>query len=170
MKHLRGFALMELIIYAAILAVISVLTVNAILIMTKSFGSFKASRDLNVSVRTALERITREIRLANGLNSGESVFDVSPGRLILNTVDQETESPATMEFVLNNGAIKYQKNSAGLEPLTGAETGVSRLIFRKIQNASTSLAIKIEITAGAGRGVYQKTENFYATAVLRGTY
>lgn len=161
---------MELIIYAAILAIISVLAVNAILIMTKSFGSFKASRALNVSVRTALERMIREIRLANSLNSGESVFDANPGRLVLNTVDQEIENPATMEFVLGNNAVKYRKNGASLEQLTGAEVQVNRLIFRKIQNASTSLAVKVEMTVSAGQGVSQKTENFYATAVLRGGY
>ncbi|MEK7596057.1 MAG: prepilin-type N-terminal cleavage/methylation domain-containing protein [Patescibacteria group bacterium] len=170
MKRSHGFTLMELLIYAAILAVISVLAVNAILIMTKSFGGFKASRSLNVSARTVLERMIREIRLANGLSGGESVFDASPGRLVLNTVDQETENPATMEFFLENNAVKYRKNGVNPELLTSAETEVSRLIFRKIQNAPTSMAIKIEMTINAGQGVSQKTENFYGAAVLRRGY
>ncbi len=161
---------MELLIYMAALATVSVLAVNAILIMTKSFGSFKASRALNISAFTALERITREIRLANDLDSAESIFDTSPGQLVLETIDQETENPAVMEFVLDNGVIKYQKDGAGFEPLTVAEAEVSRLIFRKIQNASTSFAVKVEMTVSAGQGVSRKTENFYSTAVLRRFY
>jgi len=170
MNYHKGFTLIEIVIYVSILAVISILTVNTILVMTKSFSNFRAVRDLNASARVAMERMVREVRLADNVDETLSVLGVSPGRLVLDTIDSGSGLPIAFEFILDGTILKYKNGSGAYDNLTSSDVEATKLIFRKIDNSTVSKAVQIELTLRAGEGVSQRTENFYNTIVLRRSY
>lgn len=169
MTKQKGFTFIEIIIYVAVLAVMSVLVVNAILAMTKSFGRFKTVGQINLSAETALERMAREIRLADDIDASRSVFNAHPGRLSLKTINPLTGAPAALEFFLAAATLMLQSGASDPEPLTSSKTEVSNLVFRLIETPF-SKAIKIELELQSGKGNLEKSEKFYQTAILRRSY
>jgi len=168
-KNSRGSSLLETLIYAAILGLVAVLTTGSILAIMKSYSSVKMSRDLNFSASVAMERMANEIRLANNINDAGSIFAASPGKLKLNTVDGSGSATA-IEFFLSGTGIFVKEGSGAPEALTASSTEITSLIFNKITSSSVSKAVKISLTAKAKGSRMEKTENFYNTAILRGSY
>ena len=165
----RGSSLLETLIYAAILGMVAVFAVGSILAMMKSYSSVKMSRDLNFSASVTMERMANEIRLANGINDAGSVLAASPGKLKLNTVDGSGSATA-IEFFLSGTGIFVKEGSGAPEALTASSTEITSLIFNKITSSSVSKAVKISLIAKAKGGRMERTEKFYNTAILRGSY
>lgn len=169
LKRSFGFGIMEILIYISILAVVSVLTVNSILLVIKSFNQYRLSRLINSAGQMSMERVIREIRLAGDIDDTESVFGVHPGRLKLNTIDPDTETPITMEFFASSGVLMLKKGEAGAIPLTSDNVSLNSLIFRKISSPASE-GIKTEMEIRSERGALSKTEKFNNSAVLRKSY
>ena len=165
----KGSSLLETLIYAAILGLVAVFTTGSILAMMKSYSSVKMSRDLNFSASVAMERMTNEIRLANDIDDAGSVFATSSGKLKLNTTDN-FGAPATIEFFLSGTGVFIKEGGSASEALTSSTTEITNLIFNKITASTVSKAVKISLTAKARGGRMEKTEKFYNTAILRGSY
>ena len=159
---------MEMIIYAAIFSAVSLLVVQSLLIITRSFGMIGLTRDINISASTAMERIVREIRFANGIDVANSTFDASPGRLKLNTVDA-LGAPTTIEFFVNDAVLMIKEGTSAAMPLTSSSTEITTLIFNNITNSSISKAVKITFDIFKSKGSLQKSEKFYNTVILRGS-
>ena len=164
-----GSSLLETLIYAAILGMVAVFAVSSILAMMKSYSSVKMSRDLNFSASVAMERMANEIRLANGIDDAGSVLAASPGKLKLDTTDS-LGSPVTIEFFLSGTGIFVKEGSGAPEALTASNTEITSLIFNKITSSSVSKAVKISLIAKAKGDRMERTEKFYNTAILRGSY
>src|SRR3989338_10209773 len=168
-KNSQGSSLLETLIYAAILGMVAIFTTDSILAMMKSYTSVKMSRDLNFSASVAMERMANEIRLANDIDEAGSVLAVSPGKLKLNTIDGSGFA-TTIEFFLSGTGIFVKEGSSASEALTASTTEITSLIFSKITASTVSKAVKISLTAKAKGGRMEKTEKFYNTAILRGSY
>ena len=160
---------METLIYSAILGMVAVFATGSILAMMKSYSSVKLSRDLNFSSSVAMERMTNEIRLANNIDDAGSSFATSSGKLKLNTTDV-SGVPATIEFFLSGSGIFVKEGADAPEALTASSTEITSLFFNKITSSAVSKAVKISLTAKAKGSRMEKTENFYNTAILRGSY
>lgn len=163
-----GFTLIEMIVYVAILGIITVLAVNSTLEMTKAYVNLRVSRDMNTSATAVLERMTREIRGANDIDLAQSTLGANPGRLTLNTKDA-VGADTTVEFYVENGLIKVKEGGVAKGALMTSSTQASSFIVRSLSNAN-SKAVKIDLTVAATRGNVSKTRNFYNTVVLRGSY
>jgi len=159
-----GFSIIEMLVYIAILGVLTVVVINTVLSLAQSFSSIKVSRNINNSALSAFERVVRDIRDADAIDVANSTFDVHPGRLTL------TKGATTTEFYLDGGSLKIRENSIGAGVLTKQNTTVTNLVFRHSIVASTFESIKIEMTLSGSQGSLIKTENFYTAAVLRKTY
>lgn len=164
----RGFTLIEMIVYVVILGIIAVLAVNSTLEMTKAYVNLRVSRDMNASAAAVLERMTREIRGANGIDLVQSTLGANPGRLTLNTKDA-VGADTTVEFYVENGLIKVKEGGVAKGALMTSSTQASNFIVRSLSNANSE-AIKIDLTVAAARGSVSKTRSFYNTIVLRGSY
>jgi len=165
-----GFSLIEIIIYIAIFGTVSLFAVNIIFTTIKAYNNFKIVKDLKSAVEISLERMSREIQLANNIDISRSILSVSPGKIYLNTVDFDTGSLKTVEFFVSGGAIAIVKNGLLEEYLTSSSTEVLTLVFREIVSSTTSKAIKIEMDLRARKGGFEKSEKFYTTAILKNSY
>lgn len=160
MKSEKGFSLIEMLIYTAILVAVLIVVGFGLLMMTKTFGDIRLLNKINNSAEIAMERMIREIRLANDIDAS-SIFDVHPGQLKLKTVDS-SGNPTTITFYLSEGKLMVQEEGSAGESLTSPRVSVERLVFYQIFNQNISKAIKIEFTING--------KNFYDTAVTRGSY
>lgn len=160
--------MLEMIIYAAILSILTIVTINATFSAIKSFAEFRASRDLNSSATSLLERMTREIRSAHGIDGAQSILGANPGRLTLLTKNSLGADTA-VEFYVENGTLKIKEGGVAMGALTSSSTAVTNFIVRSLSNPK-SKAIKTELGITSTRSGVSKSAKFYNTIILRGEY
>lgn len=168
MKNKRGFSLVEMIIYLAILATTTVLIVNGIVTLTRTYDVFRLSRYVGNSGALALGRMTYEVRQANSINIGQSTFGVTPGVLTLNTTANDG-SATTVQFYVNNGILRVKIGGVDQGPITLSNVTVTNFTVTQIQN-SLSQGVVVQMTLQAVLGSKTQSETFYTTAVLRNIY
>lgn len=167
-RYSAGFTLLEMVLYAAALGATAVISINATLLMTKTFVQLRISRDLNSSAVTVLERVTREIREAYAIDLGASSLGVNPGRLMLQTKDSGG-ADTTVEFYVQQGILKVREGGIDRGALMSSSTQATSFVVRSTSN-TLSDAVKIDLTLTGTRGSVSKTRNFFTTVVLRGSY
>ena len=163
----RGFSLIELIIYASILALILIVMVHTMFGIGSSYVNLKVMRNAENSAAVAMERMTRDIRDAESINLGASTLNAHPGKLLLNVLVGETLQ--TVEFSLSSTTLRVKENGVDQGPLTATNTAVTNLVFRPLQSLESE-AVKIEMSVEGREGNVIKTYKLYSTIILRGSY
>lgn len=171
MKNKYGFALIEMIIYVAILGLVSVFVINSILVAAKALNSNKVTRSINTAAESSMERITREIKKANDIASG-GVFGVHPGSLKLDSVDLITEDSLAVEIFVSGDQLMIKEGYEAAVSLISSDIVLNKLVFYEVASTTNILsrAVRIEIEFQGGSGDYQKVKKFYNTAILRASY
>jgi len=164
----KGFTLIEMFFYIAILIMLSLAVVQALIPLGRSFRTLSSNGSVNATAQTALERMVREIRSATSVDLGNSTLASSPGVLQLNTLDSGGNA-TTVQFYVSGTSIRLKEAGVDVGPLSPPSARITSLIFRRI-TTSNSQAIKIEMTVESGSGSAYITKNFYVTAVMRGSY
>ena len=164
----RGFSLVETLLYTAILSLVLLIVAGTVIAVIRSSGNLRTAQLIERDAGFVLERMVREIRDAQSVNVGASILGAHPGKLLLNTTTV-SGGVRTAEFYLDNGVLYFKEDGAVVGPLGSAQTTVSNLVFRHIAT-SRSDGVKIELTLTSGTGSAARSENFYATAVLRDSY
>ena len=164
----RGFTIVEMIIYIAFFAVISILAINATIMTMKSFYVLRITQAVSQSATTALERMSREIRNAYDVDTVNSTLGTNPGSLTLKTKDA-TGLNTTIEFYVDLGSqLSLKEGAIDKGSLMVKTVTLDSLIFRLVTNTN-SKAIKIEMTLRDSRSTPVKLVKFYDTIVLRGS-
>ena len=164
----RGFSLVEMLFYVALLSLSLLAVMQTLVVVTRSYGVFKAAQHIEQEASAAGERMIREIRDANGINDAGSALSSHPGKLLLTSTDA-SGVPRTVEFSLSGSQLSLKENGVVTGLLTSPKTSISTLVFRKI-TTTRSKGIKIEMILQAGSGVASTTEKFYITAALHDSY
>jgi len=161
----KGFSLVEMLVYISILVLMLGVVMGVTVSIVRSQRAVKASRDIESSVILSLERLSREIRLSDSVDINSSVFDSNPGRLVLESLD-ENENPRTVEFYILSGAIILRENGADVGALSQSDANVTSLIFRLFSDAE-DVGIRTELEIESGTSTYYRSNNFYSSTVLR---
>lgn len=167
LKKQKGFSLVEMVLYVAILAFMLAIIMNMLVAVTRSVRRLHSLKSVQTSGQLSLERIVRETRNASSYVSASSTLNSSPGVLYLSGVDASS-SPRSVEFYLTNGAIHVKENGIDQGSLTQSDAKVTSLIFRATSTMH-SQAVKTEIIIESGTSTSYRTSHFYATAILRGS-
>ena len=152
-----GYAILELLFYISFFAVLTLVVINAIITMTRSFRETAIYAEF-VQSGTIMERISREIRQANDITS------ISANDLVLNT-----GSNKTMEFRLVGSNIELWDNGINIGNLNSSKMVITDLAFTQIDTAK-SKAVKIVLSVRSNNDSLARVQNFYDTVVLRGSY
>lgn len=160
----KGFTLVEMLVYVAILSVLSVVVINTSLSLARSYNSLKVSRNINSAAIISFERMTRDIRLATNVDTSTSTLNSHPGRLGL-----EIGTATTSHYYLDGTTLRVIENGVDAGALTTGDVEITNLIFRTVTD-NTLQAVKIEMTIESTLGNTTKTEKFYDFVTLRGTY
>ena len=164
-KLIKGYSLVEMVIYIAILSIVSILVINTVLSFTKGYRDVMALRMIDHSSIDVMERMTRDIRSATQIDNGNSVFGTNPGVLVL--VSTVNGVSTVTKFYLEKGIIKLDINGSYFGPLTLSNTTVNSLVFTKLDSGISS-AVKIDMTVSSTAGGVTKTKTYHSTIVLRG--
>lgn len=164
----RGFTLVEMVIYVTLFALISVLAINATITVMKAFYTLRVEQSINQSATTALERMSREIRNAYGVDTVNSTLDASPGHLTLLTTDDANALTTTEFYVTAGNQIGMKVGGVDQGLLVSKTITATNLVFTLLTNAN-SKAVRVQMTLRDSRSTSPKTVNFYDTIVLRGS-
>lgn len=188
-RHGAGYTLVEIVIYAAILAVISALVVTSILRIGGAFAKAKALRELNVAANVAMERTLREIRLA--YFASNILF---PYQLLLNTYADPQSQTLTSAIIFKPLGVSSEELMI-LKPSSGSQVsllpddvklnnGASTLKFTvdikadptkpacnnfTVENC-TPQGVRVEMELATTVGREKVTAKYYGFAVMRGSY
>lgn len=169
LRKSAGLSLIEMVVYAGIVAVVGVVAVNSTLAMTTAFTDLRVSRDVNASATALFERITRDIRSSYDVDA-QSVLGSSPGRLVLN-YKNSSGVLTTFDYYVNAGVVNLREGIQEMGAVMTPRTTVTNFVVRKLTNTnSSSKAVKVEATITETRWKITKTRNFYSTVVLRESY
>jgi len=167
-KNEKGFSLIEIILYIAILVIVLSVLLKSFSAITISYNKVKSINRIESSVIIGMERMEREIRNATSIDLLQSVFNTSPGSIFLNATDSYGNATTT-KFYISNQSLKMMIGGADQGSLVSNQVQVTSLIFVLIDNTN-SKEVKIEMTLQSGTGSSLVVKNFYDSVVLRGSY
>lgn len=162
---MKGYSLLEVVIYTAILALIVALSVGSILSVYKGFSTASIEGGILRNGDLALDRIIRDIRSASSTDTGTSIFGTSPGILQLGS--------AQIKYSLSSTTLVRRVGAGAEENLTSPNSRITNLVFFREFFSSSDISseiIKVEFTMEAGDGQFLKNKKFFGSAVLRGAY
>lgn len=162
---MKGFSVLEVLIYTAILALISALSVGSILSVYKGFSSTTAMSRISRNGELILDRIVRDIRSASSTDTGISVFGIHPGVLQLGSMP--------IKYSLLSTTLLRKEGAGAEQNITLSNARIINLIFFRDSFLSSEVStevIKVEFDIETGEGQFLKSKKFFGSAVLRGAY
>lgn len=156
-----GYAILELLFYISLFAVLSLLVINAMITMARSFKETTIQAEL-VQSGTIMERMSREIRQAYDIGA------ISSSDITLNTKD-DAGANKTVEFLLFGTNVQLLENTVFTGDLNTPNIVVTALIFTQITTVQGK-AVKVFLTVRSTNDTLARTQDFYDTVVLRGSY
>lgn len=164
----RGITLIEVVVYTALLAFLTVLVIRASLSMYDTYVYVKVLSDINNSATLSMERMGREIRDAESIDVGLSTFESNPGVLVINTTNGESSESVSF-FIDASSRLVIQREGEEPSPLTESQLEISNLVFRHIIT-DHSEAVKIELSVQNTVKGEVIERNYYNTIILKGSY
>ena len=157
----NGYAVLELLFYITFFSILSLVVINAMLTMARSFKETAIQVEL-VQSGTIMERMSREIRAANGISS------ISATDLTLNTKDS-VGANKIVEFKFISPDVQFWDTGSNVGNLNAPNIIVTGLVFTQIITAKGK-AVKIVLSIVSADDTLGRTYDFYDTVVLRGSY
>jgi len=137
-----GFTLLELLIYVAIFAVITVLLANIFIALSKSNGQSNAKSEVDSAIRFSNQLLSQDLKNASAVSVPSSG---SSNSLTL------TRADTTIIYDISSGALRRKEGSADPVSLTNTNIVVGTPTFTRIENTNavfntTNVSIKINMT------------------------
>jgi len=164
----KGFTLIELVVYTALVTMIGGLVLGLMIPMYRAGVESRISRRINASGALMMERLIRESKDAESIVMASSTFNTNPGVLVIRTTNAST-SGGTMKFSLSNGRGLLTFGDDTSQFLTSSQTNISELTFWYLVSSSSE-ATRVKISISDTRASSTKARDFFDTAVLRGSY
>ncbi len=165
-QKIQGFTLVEMMIYLALMTVIAVVIVQSIVVVLKSNRKGFAESNLRNTAYSALEGMVREIHASDStIIASGSLLQLNQSNPIANVVQFSTSSDARLNMY--EGGSTSTLSYFG--PLISKDVIVKNLIFTNI-NTGKSQAVRIQINLTTAVDGQTKSEWFYDTAILKGSY
>lgn len=167
LKNKKGFTLLELTIYVLIVGIVlTAITMYAIDVIGAQTKA-KSYQEVQYNARFAMRRIVNEIRRADDLNTGSSIFDTHPGVLSIGNND-----PAKDPLVFDIASNRLRMTQGGTPYfLTSDKVEITNLIFKDLSVANRTKNIKIFITVAhrnpENREEFDADFTITSTAVIR---
>lgn len=140
--------LIEILIYASLLAVISVvLTLFATQIIRRTTHTEVAAQVLD-NAHGAMAAMTHEVRVATGIYTPTTVLGSHPGQLSLATTQQPPsgETDTYVDFYVDSEALYRKRESQVPERITADVVRVTNLTFTHLYQGSSIPAVQITLS------------------------
>lgn len=127
---------MELLIYIAILSVMTVIVANTFIMLTKGQGNIQAKSELNSNLNFALEKIKRDVTSADNLTMP---FTAGGSATSLKL----TIGGNTVSYGVTDGRLTRQVDSGTPEYITSDKVNISYIMFFRRENSNSTLTKKV---------------------------
>ncbi|RJQ13906.1 type II secretion system protein [Candidatus Parcubacteria bacterium] len=175
-KFRKGFSLLEMILYVAIVAIIGTLLVNFIFGLFQGFNKVRAKREVLTNTRLAMERMLADIRSAHSVYTPTSIFGSSFGQLSMETKLNlpADENRTYFDYYVSSSRLYLRRDGGSPLAITSEAVRVTDLVFQYLKNGTSnaeSVQIKLTITSPpGGREDVSATTTLSASATVRGNY
>lgn len=160
---LKGFTLVEILVYIAVLVLAVSVMVTLFLSLNTVLSRNQVERELAHTAQVTLERMVRDIRSA-----------ATADTTVANQLTLQTKGGATTTvFSLSGVGVIMSVNDTNLGSLTSDTVAVDDLTFTKYEHFGTELEttlVRIALTLSVSTNAASSTNTYYTSAVLRGTY
>lgn len=162
----RGTSLVEVILYIALLLVFMGAMIDFSLGMITDSVKIRTIQDVQHNVRLSLQGISRDIRSADDIKGGTSIFDESEGVLVL-----EKEGVEMTYFM--SGSSLFKRNQKDSEPisLTPTNLRVKEFLLEAVGDENDPEGVRIVLTFfhqnPSGKNEFEWTESLQTTVNLR---
>lgn len=160
-KNNRGFSLVEMIVYLAIMTIITTTLVQSFVVVLRSNKNSFVDSVIRNSGYSIMENIIREARKSNNINTCNS-----------SVLSFTQENNNIVNFSINDGIVDFSEgisSQISKGPLNNSDIKVINFNCNII-NTENSKAIKFKIDLSTTIDGQYKTESFYSTVILRGSY
>lgn len=140
----KGFTLVELIIYVAMIGVVVIGFLNFGLNVIYTGEKSEIRQEVQRNATYALQRVLSKIKEANAVNAGSSTFDSHPGVLSLEMEDSAVDPTV---FDISGGILRMTEGVSSPVNLIPAELEATNLVFSNLSVSGRTSNIKIELTA-----------------------
>ncbi len=151
-KSLAAFTLMELIIYLAVLLVMSVILSNTFLLLNQGGVNVQAKSELNSNFNFINTKIKNDILAASSLNTPATV-NSSSGILDL------TVNGQSIKYALSSGRVTRQINTQTAEYISSDLIVIDQLNFLRLENYNALLnksRVSVEVSLS---GIYNSSSS-----------
>lgn len=144
----KGFTLTEVLIYSAILAIVSLVILVFINQLLGVNETTRRAREATDNARRSLDTISQEIRHADSVYGNTSSFGSNPGQLSLETTrDVPAEEASTyVDFYVDNEQLFMKRESQIEQRITSEKVKVTNLTFTNLAGSTTWPAVRVAIT------------------------
>ena len=144
----KGFTLIELVIYTALLVVVSVVSISFFIQVVGVTESSRRSREALDNAKRAIDVMSQEIKNAKSIYTPTNIFGVHPGQLSLETIRDlpADENSTYVDFYVDDERLYIKKEGQAAELVTSEKVKVTNLVFTLLSPTSSSPEVKIEIT------------------------
>ncbi|MBU1126577.1 type II secretion system GspH family protein, partial [Patescibacteria group bacterium] len=161
----KGFTLIELVLYIAIIAGFLTTTIFFAMRVVEGGQRARIHAEVQQNLRVAMERIDREIRSAVDLNVAGSTFNAHPG--VLSLEGESGEDPIV--FDIQGGILRLSKGASGPYNLTSNDVEVTNFVVKNHSVSNRTKVIQIEMTvryASTADSVAYDVESSARTSVV----
>lgn len=159
----NGFSLVEVLVYISILTLVLSIIIGSLITMAQIQERVIAGKAVDRSAVVALDRILREVRLSDSIDTVNSVFDVPESVL---SVEREGVSGPIKFYVLND--VFYLDKEGSTYRLINEKVVVENFSVFRIE-AGESEAVRVNLVLSYPYSDGSVEQSFYITAILRGS-
>lgn len=139
----RGFSLLELLLYVAILSGLMIVVSDSFISLSKARGQAEARNEVNASIRFATERIRQDLK---GASAVTTPILGTPSTTLTATV-----AGVTILYDTLAGQLRRKEGAAAYVPVTGTNVFVNVPTFTRLENYNaplnaTTTAIQVAMT------------------------
>ncbi|MFA5651769.1 MAG: prepilin-type N-terminal cleavage/methylation domain-containing protein [Candidatus Paceibacterota bacterium] len=160
-----GFTLVEMMIYVALMTIITLVVVQSLIVVLKSNRTSFAEINLRNAGYSAMESMLREIYASDSITTASGILQMNQGTNIVKFATSTLSSASTTLYFYEGVGTPVPT----IGPLTSKSVLVKSLTFTKISTGK-SYAVKIQMGLETTVNGITKSETFQSTAILRGSY
>lgn len=168
---MKGFTLLETLIYVALLTIITTFLASFILDLSRSYTKARIKSEVSSQTQRALETITREIKRAKSVYTPTSYFGTGNAKrqLSLETLSNLPvgENSTFVDFYLDNQKIYLKREGQAIESLTSDLIKITSLTFDLYNAKNIVIKIQAQFNTASTKPEYQAQISLEGAATLR---
>ncbi len=170
LMHGRGFTLVELLMYFGMFVILITAITTFSIISIKTIRKNQIKKEVVSATHSAMRTMLYEIKAATGVYNPTSKFDINPGQLSLQTIQDlpagENLTYADFYIDSNNNLYLKRENSAS-QILISDKLKISNLEFKYLSSSTESIKINLTIEYNSSNPEYQYSYDLTSSANIR---